>query len=227
MTKKPKKKSWFYRGYFGFVKHRLSELRDYVLEMEAKFSRDLKAIEKRYDEDIRRRGSEAELPSELVEYYADDFYVVERIFLRTFRYSAIVAIYSLLETSMNSLCSLLQKRNELKIELSDLRGDGIERAKSYLIKVCAIQFEDGCHEWTEIQKLNYIRNCIVHAEGNVDHTHSPSKLRRLVKNTKGVTLENDRYLSIDKAYLESAITWVDDFLQDIHEKALLKLNDTA
>jgi hypothetical protein len=150
MTKKPKKKSWFYRGYFGFVKHRLSDFRDYVLEMEAKFSRDLKAIEKRYDEDIRRRGSEAELPSELVEYYADGFYVVERIFLRTFRYSALVAIYSLLETSMNSLCSLLQKRNDLKIELRDLRGDGIERAKTYLTKICALQFAEGSHEWAEI-----------------------------------------------------------------------------
>ena len=72
MTSKPKKKTWFYRGYFGFVKGRLSEFRDYALEIESKFLRDLKAIEKRYDEEIRRHGSEAVMPPDLIDYYVDE-----------------------------------------------------------------------------------------------------------------------------------------------------------
>jgi hypothetical protein len=106
MTSKPKKKTWFYRGYFGFVKGRLSQFRDYALEIESKFSRDMKAIEKRYDEEIRRNGSEAELPPDLIDYYVDEIYTVDKIFLRTFRYSSVVTLYSLLESSMNSLCAI-------------------------------------------------------------------------------------------------------------------------
>ena len=118
---------------------------------------------------------------------------------------------------MNSLCTILQKMNDLNVELNDLRGDGIERARLYLTKVCEIQFPDASHEWAEIQKLNSIRNCIVHAEGNVDDVRSPTKLRNIVKNTKGISLESERYLSIDKKYLEMVIACVDDFLQELHE----------
>jgi hypothetical protein len=109
--------------------------------------------------------------------------------------------------------------NDLSVELTDLKGDGIERARLYLTKVCEIQFPDGSHEWAEIQKLNNIRNCIVHAEGNVDDVRSPTKLRNIVKNTKGISFESERYLSIDNKYLEMAITWVEDFLQELHEKS--------
>ena len=66
MIFKPKKKTWFYRWYFGFVKRHLSEFRDYVLEIESKFSLDRKAIKKRYDEEVRQNGSEAALPPGLI-----------------------------------------------------------------------------------------------------------------------------------------------------------------
>jgi len=108
---------------------------------------------------------------------------------------------------------------DLSVELKDLRGDGIERARLYLTKVCGVQLPCEGHAWAEIQKLNNIRNCIVHAEGNVDDVSSPTKLKNIVRNTKGISLENERYLLIDNKYLDMAITCVEDFLQELHEKS--------
>jgi hypothetical protein len=144
MTAK-KKKTWFYKGYFGFIKGRTSQYRDYVLELESKFSHDLKSLEKRYEKEIRQKGADAEFEDYLSDFYADEFHRIDRIFLRTFRYSAVVTIYSLLETSMNSLCSILKQMKAINIELEEIRGDGIERAKVYLMKVCEIKFPERRH----------------------------------------------------------------------------------
>lgn len=212
-----KKKTWFYRGYFGFIKGRTSQFRDYVFELESRFSHDLKSLEKEYEKEIRQKGTDAEFENYLTDFYADEFHRINRIFLRAFRYSAIVTIYCLLETSMNSLCNLLKQMKGLSIELDELRGDGIERAKLYLSKICDIKFPENSHEWSQIQKLNKIRNCIVHADGDIWRVRSPEKLNNIVKNTRGIILENDQYLVVEKTYLESVITWVEDFLQKLHE----------
>lgn len=216
---KAKNKTWFYRGYFGFIKGRASQFRDYVLELEAKFSRDLKSIEEKYEKEIRQKGADAEIEDYLRDFYAEEFHRIDRIFLRTFRYSAVVGIYSLLETSMNSLCSILKQMKGINIEIEEIKGDGIERAKTYLIKTCGIKFPERSHAWPEIQKLNKIRNCIVHAGGDIWRTNSPNKLNNILKNTKGLAIENDRYLLVEKKYLEDAITWIEDFLQKLHENS--------
>jgi hypothetical protein len=214
-----KKKTWFYKGYFGFIQGRTNIFRNYILEIESKFSYDLKELEKKHEKDIRQRAADADFENYLIDFYGEEFHRIDRIFLRTFRYSAIVSIYSLLETSMNSLCNLLKQMNSLSIEYDELRGDGIERAKIYLEKICKIKFPEKSREWSELQKLNKFRNCIVHADGDIWLSQSQTKLKNIVKNTKGITLENDQYLIIDKKYLESAITWVEDFLQELYEIA--------
>ncbi|MBE0427405.1 MAG: hypothetical protein IBX72_12285 [Nitrospirae bacterium] len=214
-----KKRTWFYKGYFGFIKGRTSQFRDYVLEIESKFSHDLKSLEKRHEKEIRQKGTDAEFEDYLTDFYAEEFHRIDRIFLRTFRYSAVVTIYSLLETSMNSLCSILKQMKGINIELEEIRGDGIERAKVYLKKACGIKFPERSHAWSELQKLNKIRNCIIHAEGDIWRTHSPTKLNNILKNTKGLALENDQYLLIEKKFLEDAITWAEDFLQELHENS--------
>ncbi|GBE04689.1 hypothetical protein BMS3Abin10_00305 [bacterium BMS3Abin10] len=51
---KKKKKSWFYRGHFGFIKFRLNDIKDYILEIESKFQSDIKNLEKNYK--TQKRG---------------------------------------------------------------------------------------------------------------------------------------------------------------------------
>ncbi len=109
--------------------------------------------------------------------------------------------------------------NNFGVQLEDLRGDGIDRARLYFVKICGIDHPDSSREWSEIQKLKKIRNCIVHADGDVLDARSPDKIKNIVKNTPGLSLENERYLVIKNKYLESATTWVEDYLQYLHEKS--------
>ncbi|HUX80237.1 MAG TPA: hypothetical protein VMW10_10920, partial [Alphaproteobacteria bacterium] len=78
-----------------------------------------------------------------------------------------------LEISLNDLCRYLCNSKKLYLSLEDLRGDGTERAKLYLTKACLIDFPESSNEWNEILKLNKIRNCIVHAQGDILNAKSP------------------------------------------------------
>src|SRR4030042_2915805 len=125
--------------------------------------------------------------------FAVDYFEIEKVLLNIFRRSILVIVYSFIENSMNSLCRYLHGYKKLSIGIDDLKGVGIERAKLYLEKVCLI---DLPNTWSRLEKLNRIRNCIVHAEGDVDATKSPGKLKNIIRHTKGLELESDRFIII-------------------------------
>lgn len=198
----------------------LDDLYEYFQDLEGKFHGDKKRISQRYDLEAEKINSDPDLKYQLDEYFSEEFHVIENVYLKTFRYSVVVGIYSVLEVCLNDLCRYMQRSNNLTLTLEDLKDDGIQRAKTYLTKVCSIEFPADSHEWNEIQKLNLFRNCIIHAQGNVDKVKSTSKLRNTITNTTGVDFKSDRYLSFEKSYIETVIENVKKLLNLIYEKAL-------
>ncbi len=211
-----KKKTWFYIGYFGFVKGRTTDFRDYILELERKFSSDSKALKKNYEKHITQTASDAEFENN--DFYANEIYRIENVFLRIFRYSAIVTIYSLFEASKNSLCRLLKQKRHLDVRVDGSRGRGIQKGSMKSRRIAP----ESSYECPEIQNLKKIRDCIVHTDGDVlrfRDTKLTRELKNIVRNTSGLTLENDQYLVVEKEYLVSVITLVEDFLQELYEKS--------
>lgn len=212
---KSKKKSRFYTRHIDLIKIRLNDIKDYILEIESKFESDMDQIGKQLDKELKKKPLDPESKDYLIEFYSEDYQKISETFLSTFRYSVLVSIYSIIETEMNSLCRHLKHINKLSLELTDLKGDGIGRAKLYLEKVCNVDFPDDINSWANIQKLNKVRNCIVHAEGNVERVHNPAQLKNIIKNTKGLKLVNKRRIFADKKYLENTILHVEDFLAQL------------
>jgi len=50
--------------------------------------------------------------------------------------------------------------NNLIIDPGDMERDGIERARLYLMEICKIDLSGLSKKWSEMKKLNEIRNCI-------------------------------------------------------------------
>jgi hypothetical protein len=88
----------------------------------------------------------------------------------------------------------------------------------YLTKVCGVNFSSG-NEWNEILKLNKIRNCIVHAQGDTEGANSPDKIKKIVKNTKGVSLESNRFIIIDGGYIDTILSKTKKFFSDVYKKS--------
>ena len=136
---------------------KLEKFRGYTLEIESKFNADKSYLEKSYNEAIKDLSDEE--IREIEDYFSDDYYLIEEIHVELYRKSTLVSVYSFLENSMNTLCRHLHKRHAYSIGLSDLRGEGIVRAKNYLEKLAGIDFSAVNGEWSHLMSFNKIRNC--------------------------------------------------------------------
>src|SRR5262245_16506411 len=58
---------------------------------------------------------------------------------QTLRTSLFISIYSRVESALDKICKTTAKARKLKIGLTDLKGQGIERAMLYLMKVVGIE----------------------------------------------------------------------------------------
>ena len=201
------------------TKYRLEEFRSYTSEIESKFESDKIALAARYDksaEDLSEEDIRA-----IDDYFSDDYYMIDEIYTGQYRKSTLVSIYSFLEHSMNGLCRHLSARHSYPVKIEDLKGDGIIRAKLYLEKLASVDFQPLNGEWSELQTLNKIRNCIVHSEGDIKAS-SKADLDKLIANTKFLNLRNERYIVIDRPYIDGCITTIENFLGELYQQVFQK-----
>jgi hypothetical protein len=192
------------------IEFRIMELREYCEELEAYFAKQQKNILDRYNKEIAKNPQEQ---SDIAEYFGEEKSRIEEIFLTNFRYSMVVSVHSVLEVTLDDLCLRLQRSKRITKTLDSSQGDGIARAKRYLKEVCKISFPEGANEWQQIERSIKIRNCIVHAQGNVNKVRDSKKrekLKKLIADTNGITLDAaERFIRIDSAYVPSIIDYID------------------
>lgn len=217
---KPDKNNLFEQVFRYQSKDKLERFREYTLEIESKFSADKNRLADSFLEDTE--GLNDDELREVEDYFSDDYYIIEEVHVGLYRRSTLVSVYSFLENSLNTLCRHLYKRHGYPIEVSDLRGEGITRAKSYLEKLAGIDFSLLNCEWSTISSFNKIRNCIVHSEGNIKASKSATQLENIVNANSGLNLRDERYIKIDREYIDSVITTIEKFMDKLYSQVFTK-----
>ena len=143
---------------------RLEEFRSYTDELDSTFKGDKQAIVETFDIPHEEYGIDGKDYDDIMEFLSEDVARIEYVFVATFRSSTVVSLYSCLEKQMHVLCKRLEKTNKFPISVTDLKGDGVVRSKIYLSKMAGISFDsNGMNgHWSNIIKLNKVRNQIVH-----------------------------------------------------------------
>lgn len=128
------------------------------------------------------------------------------------RQSQLIMIVSLFEDYLNQLCLSIQKTNELHVALTDIKGSGIERAKTYLKKVVGIQFSSASNAWNSILNAQSIRNIVAHNAGHLDEFRHTKHLN-VVKDSNDLDAEEFArlHLIIKEGYLSSVVSAMKDF----------------
>ena len=169
-----------------------------------------------YDEAIK--GLSEDQKREIDDYFADDYYIIDEIHVGLYRKSTLVSVYSCLENALRILCRHLCARHGYPVKLDDLRGEGIVRAKDYLEKLAKVDFSALNDEWSHLMTLNRIRNCIVHCEGDIKSSTSAAQLQNIVNKTRGLFLRNERYIRVEREYVDSGITKAEKFLDKLYQQ---------
>jgi len=101
-----------------------------------------------------------------------------------------------IEYLFRQLCNEIQEKNKFILSYSDLNGKPIEKALKYCMQL-NIRFTKA--EFQEIELLDKLRNCIVHADGNILESKDTIILNKISKDRKlhFNGFENTLYISID------------------------------
>ncbi len=136
----------------------------------------------------------------------------ENILLKSF----FVTIYGFLESKLMQQCRKLEKRNkDVTLSVSEIRGEGVQKAMTYLLKVQRIDFSlNNSSEWERIQNYNTLRNCIVHNEGRLDDglKEGRDRLEKFIKR-KDSSLDLDgSYIVFTQEFCKNAWKTIEEFL---------------
>ena len=200
--------------------NKLEKFRQYAQGIESEFKQEVKQRNKRFDEQTEELDDYEK--AELKEFLSDTYVQLEDIYVKIHRRSILVSIYSFLENSLNRLCNQLNSRNKYPIKVEDLKGEGVVRAKIYLEKLVQIDFSIINTEWSCIQELNKLRNCIVHCEGDISNYRQKKAIENIVKNNKNLSLLFDHEIMVDYEYIDSVLTNTEAFLNKLYDQALHK-----
>lgn len=148
-----------------------------------------------------------------------DYYRLSTIseFENTLFSSFFVTIYFYLESELTRHCRYLEKKSNEKLSVSDVVGNGVKRAVTYLVKVHHIDFSLGNNpEWEKIQDYHALRNCIVHNQGRLDDGFDKGQRERLLKFIQKSKLQvENTWCVLNKEFCLEALDTVKTFLHSV------------
>lgn len=89
--------------------------------------------------------------------------------------SQFLVIYSYFEHILNYLCLKVQKKSNFELGFKDMHGKGIERSRTYLVKLAKVDAPFRTKYWQRAKFLSAVRNIIAHNNSLVKYDPSNSK----------------------------------------------------
>ena len=137
-------------------------------------------------------------------------------------YSSLMVVYGFFEKVLNDFCNELRDFDNLKLSLKDIHGQGVERARNYLVKVVGLGKTFSTSDWQSIKLLGVLRNSIAHRDGFVDF--EPDSLKSTyskLSEIKGVELrrevlnQEDAQIIFNEKVVIAAIEVFDSFIRKL------------
>lgn len=133
------------------------------------------------------------------------------------RYSFVVQLHILLETRLKASCDEISKRRDLELKESDFKGSPIERVSTFLEKVIKLPVKEHI-TWKWLKDLQKVRDCIVHANGQIEMSRDKKYLNELCNKRIGLSVEAGT-LMIERNYCEKSLEMINSFFQNLFDSA--------
>ena len=146
---------------------------------------------------------------EYFDWHAEDFFELSTQLPTVHRYSIITAADSALETYLTDTCNTYADLRGASLRLTDLAGRGLVRAHHYLKKVAMIEFPEGLPDWVAVLRLRELRNCIVHADGQIEEHRA--ELLNWIKAQDGISVSSGGTVTLHASFTTTALNWYRSF----------------
>jgi hypothetical protein len=143
-------------------------------------------------------------------------------FPRSLRYSFVVLLFLVVEKQLTEFCRNLEEEHNLPIKANALKGDIIERAKTYVHKLASIA--EGRINWKKVEDLSKVRNCIINAMGDVKELRDKTHIQDLISANIGLTIGSEEFtergkLQLSAEYCSKAVQEIQDFFDELFDAA--------
>lgn len=144
--------------------------------------------------------------------YSNFIREIEFVYLRLHRYASILAVYAYLESSMSEICHQEQQNLRISISAEDLKGEGIVKFQEYLKKIAQLDISKINDSWSHLLKINLIRNCIIHCNGNIENSKKRDQLIKIISTTKEIETIEGSLINLSPDFVKESIFHVKKFL---------------
>ena len=190
-----------------------------------KFANDnLKSEEQRFEEYTKKaiEGLSEEQKEEFYEFSENEFFHINDLFPSLQWMSTFLLAYGVFETTLNKICLLAHRTSNSTLSLNDIKGQGIERAKTYLSKVCRATAPFNTPDWQKIIALSKIRNVLAHSSGDLDldikkhqEVFNESKTDKTIQITNHDEMLNIASIQLTAEFVFRAIETFHSFLNTV------------
>ncbi|QLV00765.1 hypothetical protein HV284_06565 [Escherichia marmotae] len=188
----------------------IDDFEKYILGAGGQNRVDLAELKKAYEDE--KKNAPDDYINYLEDYYSEQYDFLVNIQPNIFNKSALVSLYSCLEHNLNDYCNICQRIVNTNISVTDFNGDGIHKVKRYLTKLMDINFGLS-QEWQFMTEFNKVRNCIVHANGDIKKMSTAVALKDIIDKTPTLSLNNENNIIISLDYLKDTITKIRELFQ--------------
>ncbi len=210
-----------------FRSYRLDELKKY-LDITEKYLQKAKSdFEAHLDEQRKKLSTTNLSPIELDEisdFYGDEYWRYSERFPRILRNSFLVSAISLLEYEMNIICNRLKKTQNIRINLSDLRGDTLERIRKYF-QNAGFELPFNNPTWQKIKYYSKVRNCIVHTNGLTNELQYKDRKELLPYITRNGIISQDtikQEIALTEQFCKEVVETIQTFFVELEKNINLK-----
>lgn len=156
-----------------FLDLELEKFRNYNKFIEEHFNKTIDNHQEEYKAVMDKIENQPSLYSDLQLNHIQDSLVdrmieIDRDFVQSFRASIITQLYSFLERTLIGACESYELNHNKEFGVDDLRGNGdFEKAKLFLTKSAKVDIKLLEPNWSFLNNLRVLRNCIVHNNSTV------------------------------------------------------------
>ncbi|MEY2196747.1 hypothetical protein AB7942_29140 [Neobacillus sp. BF23-41] len=190
------------RPILGFAEflfdYKMDTLEDLIKNMEYSLAKDLDNFEKYVEEQAKEYNEEQK--QEYYDYMSDEYWKYKDDYPQIVRKSFFLQAYFSFEHLLIEICKHFKRKLDLKLEVKDINGQGLERSKIYISKVIGVSSPFQTPNWTKIQHYNQIRNSFVHNAGEYDENNKKHKAAH--QQLKNVDVKNFEFMFNEEFCIE-------------------------
>jgi|GEM_PF-1708296 len=174
-----------------------------------------KELQNRIDEILKDYPEEDH--GEIVSDWGLDLHMNQVLYPSIHRESLIITLHNFLEDTLNRLCEILVESNQIKLQLKDMSGLGVERALKFLSKVSGMDLSDMSPELPFLKGVNHVRNLIVHA-GGILPKDEKNKAYKFISSLDSIRGTPGYGISVNSEFIGIYIEHMKEFFDKLERK---------